>query len=45
MDSITHTVLGACLGQVLAGKKIGKKAMLWGAVANNIPDIDIITSA
>ena len=44
MDSITHTVLGACLGQVLAGKKIGKKAMLWGAVANNIPDIDIITS-
>ncbi len=44
MDSLTHTVLGACLGQVLAGKKIGKKAMLWGAVANNIPDIDIFTS-
>lgn len=45
MDSLTHTVLGACLGQVLAGKKIGKKAMLWGAIANNIPDIDVITSA
>ena len=45
MDSLTHTVLGACLGQLIAGKKIGKKAMLWGAIANNIPDIDVITSA
>ena len=43
MDSLTHTVLGACLGEVIAGKKIGKKAMLWGAIANNIPDIDVIT--
>lgn len=44
MDSLTHTVLGACIGQALAGKKIGKKAMLWGAIANNLPDIDVITS-
>ena len=45
MDSLTHTVLGACLGEVIAGKKIGKKAMLWGALANNLPDIDVITGA
>jgi inner membrane protein len=44
MDSLTHTVLGACLGDAIAGKKIGKKAMLWGAIANNIPDIDVVTS-
>jgi len=44
MDSLTHTVLGACLGEVIAGKKIGKKAMLWGALAANIPDIDVITN-
>lgn len=44
MDSLTHTVLGACIGEIIAGKKIGKKAMLWGALANNIPDIDVITS-
>lgn len=43
MDSLTHTVLGACVGEAIAGKKIGKRAMLWGAVANNIPDIDVIT--
>ncbi len=44
MDSLTHTVLGACLGEVIAGRKIGKKAMLWGALASNLPDIDVITN-
>ncbi len=44
MDSLTHTVLGACVGEVIAGKKIGKHAMFWGALANNIPDIDVVTS-
>ncbi len=44
MDSLTHTVLGACVGEALAGKKLGKQAMFWGALANNIPDIDVITS-
>ena len=45
MDSLTHTVLGACAGEALAGRKLGKKAMLWGALANNLPDIDVVTSA
>ncbi len=44
MDSITHIVLGACVGEALGGKKLGKKAMLWGAIANSIPDIDVVTS-
>src|SRR6185295_2394162 len=44
MDTITHTVLRACLGEVIAGKKLGKKAMLLGALANNIPDVDVVTS-
>ncbi len=44
MDSITHTVLGACVGEAIAGKKLGKHAMFWGALANNIPDVDVITS-
>ncbi len=43
MDSITHTVLGACIGEVIAGKKLGKKAMLLGAIANNFPDIDVVS--
>jgi len=41
MDSLTHTVLGACLGETIAGKQLGKKAMVIGALANNFPDIDV----
>lgn len=44
MDTLTHAVLGACVGDAIAGNRMGKKAMLWGAVANNLPDIDVVTS-
>lgn len=44
MDSITHIALGACMGEAFAGKTLGKKAMLWGALAQSIPDIDFISS-
>ena len=44
MDSITHIALGACMGEAFAGKKLGKKAMLWGALAQSIPDIDFIAA-
>lgn len=44
MDSITHIALGACMGEAFAGKTLGKKAMLWGALAQSIPDIDFIAS-
>jgi inner membrane protein len=42
MDSLTHTVLGACMGEAIAGRQIGKKAMLIGALVHNLPDIDVI---
>ncbi len=44
MDSITHLALGACMGEAFAGKKLGKKAMLWGAIAQSAPDIDFLAS-
>src|SRR5215471_5867826 len=44
MDSLTHIVVGACIGQLYAGKQLGKKAMLWGAVTQSLPDIDFVTS-
>jgi inner membrane protein len=43
MDSITHIALGAAIGEALLGKKIGKKAMLWGALAASLPDIDVLS--
>ncbi len=44
MDSLTHIVLGACIGEAFIGKNIGKKAMVWGALAQSLPDIDILAS-
>src|SRR5580700_2740706 len=44
MDTLTHIVLGACIGEAIAGKQLGKKALLIGAIAQNIPDIDFIAS-
>jgi len=32
------------MGEAFAGRTLGKKAMLWGALAQSIPDIDFIAS-
>ncbi|HEY4322533.1 MAG TPA: metal-dependent hydrolase [Mucilaginibacter sp.] len=40
MDSLTHLCLGACTGEILLSKKLSKKALLWGALAQSLPDID-----
>jgi inner membrane protein len=44
MDSLTQIVLGAAVGEVVLGRKIGNKAMLWGAIAGTIPDLDVYQS-
>ncbi len=44
MDSFTHLVLGAAIGESVLGKKIGRKAMLWGAVVGTIPDLDVFAA-
>ncbi len=43
MDPLTHLTLGACTGEILLGKRWGKKAMLFGALAANLPDVDTVT--
>ncbi|WP_299213608.1 metal-dependent hydrolase [uncultured Dokdonia sp.] len=42
MDSLTQIVLGAAVGEAVLGKKVGNRAMLWGAVAGTIPDLDVV---
>src|SRR5690606_22376453 len=37
-------VLGAAVGEAVLGKKIGNKAMLLGAIAGTIPDLDVIAN-
>ena len=42
MDSLTQIVLGAAVGEAVLGKKIGNKALLYGAIAATIPDLDVL---
>lgn len=42
MDSLTQIVLGAAVGEAVLGKKVGNKALLWGAIGGTIPDLDTI---
>lgn len=44
MDSLTQIILGAAVAEAVAGKKMGNKAALWGAVAGTIPDLDVLLS-
>ena len=42
LDSLTQIVLGAAVAEAVAGKKMGNKAALWGALAGTIPDLDVL---
>jgi inner membrane protein len=38
MDSLTQIILGAACGEAVLGKKIGNRALLFGAIGGTIPD-------
>jgi len=40
MDSVTQIALGAAVGESVLGRRIGNKAMLWGAIVGTLPDLD-----
>jgi inner membrane protein len=42
MDSITQAVLGAAIGEVVLGKRIGIKGAIIGAIVATLPDLDVI---
>jgi inner membrane protein len=44
MDTLTQLTLGAACGEAVLGKKIGNRAMLWGAFGGLLPDFDIFAS-
>ena len=41
MDTITQIALGAAVGEAAAGRQVGRRALLWGAIAGTIPDLDV----
>jgi inner membrane protein len=42
MDSLSQIVLGAAVGNQVLGKKIGNKAILYGAIIGTMPDLDVL---
>jgi inner membrane protein len=43
MDSITQIVLGAACGELVGGRKLGNRAMAWGALGGTLPDMDVLS--
>ncbi len=41
MDSLTQAALGSAVGYAVLGNKIGRKAILWGAMLGTLPDLDV----
>jgi len=44
MDSLSQIVLGAAVGEITFGKRLGNRAILWGAIAGTIPDLDVLAN-
>jgi inner membrane protein len=42
MDTVTQIGLGAAVGEAVLGRRIGRSAMLWGAIGGLLPDLDIL---
>ncbi|MEQ2007565.1 MAG: metal-dependent hydrolase [Limisphaerales bacterium] len=42
MDTLTHALLGAALGQVAFGRKLGWRASVIGVVSAELPDVDFL---
>ena len=41
MDSVTQIALGAAVAEASIGRRIGNRAILWGAIAGTLPDLDV----
>ena len=42
MDSVTQLVLGSAVAEATIGRQVGRRALLWGAVAGTLPDLDVL---
>ena len=42
MDSITQATLGAMCGELVLGRRIGNRGILWGLLLGTLPDLDVL---
>ena len=45
MDTVTQALLGAAVGQACFSHRLGRRAVVWGAVGGILPDLDVLTIA
>ena len=41
MDSLTQLTFGDACGEAILGQKVGRKALVWGAILGTLPDLDV----
>jgi inner membrane protein len=41
LDAVTQITLGAAIGEATLGRKVGSRAMAWGAICGVLPDFDV----
>jgi inner membrane protein len=41
MDTVTQIALGAAVGEATLGRKVGSRAVFWGALCGTLPDFDV----
>lgn len=44
VDSLTQATLGAAVGELLLGRRMGNRALAWGALFGTLPDLDVLLS-
>jgi inner membrane protein len=44
MDSLTQAALGAAVGEATLGRTAGNRAIMWGAIAGTLPDLDVLAN-
>jgi len=44
MDSLTHIVIGGIAGEIVLGKRVGNRAVMWGGLIGTIPDLDVFVA-
>ena len=41
MDTVTQVALGAAVGEAVLGRKVGRRAPVWGGLCGLAPDLDV----
>ena len=42
MEPVTQALLGAAIGELAAGRTLGRRALFWGGLVGMAPDLDVV---